>query len=90
MCLSVNDSFVMQAWSDTFKKGHKIEMLCDWNCALSDAMAVSCDLTAAALGKRSARFSCLIDDGVVKAYNIEKSPADHEVTSAAELLKQIK
>jgi peroxiredoxin len=65
-------------------------MLCDWNCALSDAMKVSADLSAAALGKRAIRFSCLIDDGVIKTYNVEKSPADHEVTSATALLQQIK
>jgi glutaredoxin/glutathione-dependent peroxiredoxin len=90
VCLSVNDSFVMQAWTDTFPKGHKIEMLCDWNCALSDALKLSADLSGAALGKRAVRFSCLIENGKVKTLNVEKSPADHDVTSATELLKQIK
>ena len=89
VCLSVNDAYVMNAWSDTFEKGHSIEMLCDWNCALSDALQLSDNLFKGGLGRRALRFSAVVDNGVVKSVNIEKSPGDLDVTSTSVLLTQL-
>ena len=46
------------------------------------------DLSAGGLGVRSQRYSMLVDDGVVKALNVE-APGKFEVSDAATMLGQV-
>jgi peroxiredoxin len=45
------------------------------------------DRSAAGMGMRSARYSMLVVDGVVRAFNLE-APGKFEVSGAATLLEQ--
>jgi glutaredoxin/glutathione-dependent peroxiredoxin len=85
----VNDVFVMNAWKkDTGAEG-KIEFLADGSADFAKAIELSLDATAGGLGIRSKRYSMIVDNGVVKALNIEEAPGKAEVSGADALIKQL-
>lgn len=86
-CISVNDAFVMGAWGRDQKAGGKVRMMADGSADFTRAVGLVLDLTAKGMGVRSQRYSMLVDNGVVKALNIE-APGKFEVSDAATLLKQ--
>ena len=71
ICMSVNDAFVMGAWARDQKTGGKVRMMGDGSADYTKALGLELDLTARGMGVRCQRFSMLVDDGVVKALNIE-------------------
>ena len=85
--MSVNDAFVMGAWGREQKTAGKVRMMADGSAAFTNAVGLSMDLTAKGMGVRSQRYSMLVEDGVVKALNVE-APGKFEVSDAATLLKQ--
>jgi glutaredoxin/glutathione-dependent peroxiredoxin len=86
-CLSVNDAFVMGAWGREQKTTGKVRMMADGSAAYTQALGLTLDLTARGMGIRSTRYSMLVQDGVVKALNVE-APGKFEVSDAGTLLKQ--
>jgi len=86
-CVSVNDAFVMGAWGREQKSGGKVRMMADGSAEFAKATGLTLDLTARGMGLRSQRYSMLVDDGVVKALNVE-GPGKFEVSDAATLLSQ--
>jgi peroxiredoxin len=87
---SVNDHFVLSAWSDaTGAKGH-IDFLADGAGAFAKALGLDFDASAGGLGVRSKRYAMLVVDGVVKELNIEPEPGKADVSSAQHLLEQMK
>jgi glutaredoxin/glutathione-dependent peroxiredoxin len=88
ICTSVNDIFVMNAWSKDQNVGEKLVLVADGDAALTKATGLELDLTGKGLGLRNQRFSMLVEDGVVKALNIDP-PGAFEQTSAEALLRQI-
>ena len=87
-CVSVNDAFVMGAWGKDQKVGDKVMMLADGSGDFTKAMGLELDLTKGGLGVRSQRYSMLVDNGVVKAINVEK-PGQFDVSSAETMLKAL-
>ncbi len=87
-CLSVNDAFVMGAWGRDQKTGGKVRMMADGSAAYAKKLGLELDLTARGMGVRSQRFSMLVDNGVVKALNVE-GPGKFEVSDAGTMLKQM-
>jgi peroxiredoxin len=87
-CLSVNDAFVMGAWARDQKTGDKVRMLGDGSGSFATALGLTLDLNARGMGLRSARYSMLVQDGVVKSLNVEQ-PGKFEVSDAATLLRQV-
>lgn len=87
-CLSVNDAFVMDAWGKAQNAGGKILMLADGNADFSKAVGLTMDGTSYGMGLRSSRYAMVIQDGVVKALNVE-APGAFEVSSAEAVLKLI-
>jgi len=87
-CLAVNDAFVMGAWGRDQKAGGKVRMMADGSATWTKALGLELDLIARGMGVRSQRFSMLIDDGVVKALNVEQ-PGKFEVSDADTMLRQI-
>jgi peroxiredoxin len=85
-CVSVNDAFVMGAWGREQKTTGKVRMMADGSAAFSNALGLTMDLTAKGMGVRSQRYSMLVEDGVVKALNIE-APGKFEVSDAQTMLK---
>ena len=88
-CVSVNDPFVLKAWGEHSNVGDKVTLLSDGNAELTQKMGLEFDGSGAGLGTRSKRFAMLVDDGVVKALNVEDSPGSVEVTGADKLLAEL-
>jgi len=86
VCVSVNDAFVMGAWGKDQKVGDKVRMLGDGSGLWTKALGLELDLVAKGLGLRCERFSMLVDNGVVKALNVE-APGKFEVSDAESMLK---
>jgi peroxiredoxin len=87
-CLSVNDAFVMQAWGRDQDVGDDILMLADGSAAFTKALGLELDATKIGMGVRSKRYSMIVDDGVVKQFNLEE-PGDFKVSSAEYLLTEL-
>jgi peroxiredoxin len=88
LCMSVNDAFVMGAWAKDQKTAGKVRMMGDGSGTYTKALGLELDLMARGLGVRCQRFSALIQDGVVKALNIE-APGKYEVSGAETMLQQL-
>ena len=84
-CVSVNDAFVMGAWGKDQQAGDKVHMLADGNGDFTRAVGLEMDGTKFGMGKRSQRYSMIVDNGVVKSINVEQ-PGAFEVSSAEYLL----
>ena len=87
-CVAVNDVFVMNAWGEQQGASNKVMMLADGNGELTRALGLEMDATKYGMGKRSQRFSMLVENGVVKQLNVEE-PGAYVVSSAEYMLKQI-
>ena len=86
---SVNDHYVLAAWSKATGSDGHIAFLADGAAEFAKAVGLDFDASAGGLGVRSRRYSMLIDDGVVKLLNIEESPGKADLSGAAHLLGQM-
>lgn len=86
-CMSVNDPFVMSAWNKS-DGSSDIIMLADGNGAFADAVGLSMDASKFGMGKRSQRYSMLVNDGIVEQLNVE-APGEYRASSAEALLEQL-
>jgi peroxiredoxin len=82
----VNDVFVMSAWKKE-SGGDGIEFLADGSAAWAKAVGITADLTERGLGVRSGRYAMVVEDGVVKALNVEDAPGKADLSGAENLLK---
>ena len=87
-CVALNDAFVMGAWGRDQKSGGKVRMMADGSATFTKALGLELDLVARGMGVRSQRYSMLVEDGVVKAINVEQ-PGKFEVSDADTMLKQL-
>ena len=85
---SVNDVFVLEAWGKS-SGAEGIEFLSDGNADFAKALGLVLDGSGFGLGTRSQRYSMLVDDGVVKALNVEDTPSKADVSGAEMLLKTL-
>lgn len=70
ICVSVNDTFVMNAWK-VDQAADEIRFLPDGNGAFTEGMGMLVDKESLGFGKRSWRYSMLVKDGVVEKQFIE-------------------
>ena len=89
ICISVNDPFVMEAWGKSHNVHGKITMVGDSRGEFTKSIGFELDLNARGLGIRSARYTMLIESGVVKKLVEENVSGKCEITSAENFLKQI-
>jgi peroxiredoxin len=87
-CIAVNDQFVMGAWGKEHNAAGKVVMLGDGSGEFTHAIGLDLDRIKEGMGMRSQRYSMMVDDGVVKALNIEK-PGEFEVSSGDAMLKAL-
>ncbi|KAJ9512161.1 hypothetical protein QJQ45_012685 [Haematococcus lacustris] len=97
-CISVNvggseamqagDAFVMDAWGKSVGASDKVLMLADGNAAFTKACGVELDLVDKGLGMRSRRYAMLVEDGTVKALNLEEGGA-FTISSAESILETL-
>jgi len=85
VCLSVNDAFVMGAWSHDQGVGDKVLMLADGSGAFTKAVGLELDLVARGLGVRSQRYALVAEDGKVTHLAIE-APGGFDVSRAEAIL----
>ena len=86
-CVSVNDPFVMAAWGERDGSGD-ITMLADGNGAFAEALGLDFDGSKFGMGKRSQRYSMLVNDGVIEQLNVE-APGEYAVSGAETILSQL-
>jgi glutaredoxin/glutathione-dependent peroxiredoxin len=87
-CVSVNDAYVMNAWSKAAGNDGKILMLADGSGAFAKALGLDIDLAAHGMGVRSRRYSMIVDNGVVKTLNVEEKSGVN-VSGAETILEQL-
>lgn len=87
-CVSVNDAFVMQAWGAQAGADGKVTMFADGNGDFAEALGLAADFSKFGMGKRSQRWSAIVDDGVVSELNVEE-PGAFSVSSADYLIGQL-
>ncbi|XP_058804201.1 peroxiredoxin-5, mitochondrial [Phymastichus coffea] len=69
-CIGVNDPFVMAAWGKNQNAQGKVRMLADPAGVFTDALGLLVDLAVLG-GKRSKRYSMIVEDSTVKELNVE-------------------
>ncbi len=90
VCISVNDAFVMDAWSKD-QHADNIRFIPDGNGEFTDKMGMLVDKRSLGFGPRSWRYSMLVEDGVVKKQFIEpeKEGDPFEVSDADTMLRYL-
>ncbi|MBT1451800.1 peroxiredoxin [Glaciecola sp. XM2] len=83
ICLSVNDAFVMDSWGKASNAEH-IVMLADGDGTFTKACGLDMN-TEGFGGLRSMRYSMIVDDGVVRVFNLEEG-GGFKVSDAETLL----
>ena len=84
---SVNDAFVLGAWNQS-AGSEDITMLADGNGEFAEALGLGMDASQFGMGKRSKRYSMIVNDGVVETVNVEQ-PGAYEVSGAETMLGQL-
>lgn len=90
-CLSVNDTFVMNAWAKD-QNLQNIKMLPDGNGELTQKLGILVSKENIGFGKRSWRYSMYVENGTIKKAFIEDGFADNfesdpfEVSNAETML----
>jgi peroxiredoxin/glutaredoxin len=88
VCLSVNDSFVMNAWKAD-QGADRLTFLPDGNAEFTEAMGMLVDKDDLGFGKRSWRYSMLVRDGVIEKMFVEPDePGDPFRVSDADTMLQ--
>lgn len=90
ICMSVNDTFVMNEWKAS-QEADKITFIPDGNGEFTQGMGLLVDKDALGFGKRSWRYSMLVKDGVVAKMFIEpeKDGDPFEVSDADTMLNYL-
>ncbi|MCJ7529108.1 MAG: peroxiredoxin [Methyloceanibacter sp.] len=89
VCVAVNDPFVLGAWEEASGGKGKVVFLSDGNAEFTKKIGMDFDGSGIGLGTRSKRYAALVEDGVVKALNVEDSPGVAVESTAAKLLERL-
>lgn len=90
VCMSVNDTFVMNAWLSD-QDAENITVIPDGNGEFTEGMGMLVDKQDIGFGKRSWRYAMLVKDGVIEKMFIEPQKAGDpfEVSDADTMLNYI-
>jgi glutaredoxin-like protein len=90
LCVSVNDAFVMNAWMGD-QSAENIRAIPDGNGEFSEKMGMLVNKEGIGFGKRSWRYSMLVNDGTIEKMFIEpeKEGDPFEVSDADTMLAYI-
>ncbi|XP_047056209.1 peroxiredoxin-2F, mitochondrial-like [Lolium rigidum] len=89
ICVAVNDPYVLNGWAEKLQAKDAIEFYGDLDGSFHKSLDLEIDLSAALLGRRSHRWSAFVDDGKIKALNVETAPSEFKVSGAEVILDQI-
>jgi peroxiredoxin len=93
LCLSVNDSFVMNAWAKDQGIDDEVTMVPDGSGLFTKGMGLLVNKDHLGFGERSWRYSMLVVDGVIEKMFVEdfNDPGDpFEVSDAGAMLDYLK
>jgi glutaredoxin-like protein len=90
VCIFVNDTFVMNSWLAD-QEAQNITVVPDGNGELTEKMGLLVDKSAIGFGKRSWRYSMLVNNGIIEKMFIEPDlPGDpFEVSDADTMLRYL-
>lgn len=90
VCMSVNDTFVMNAWSAD-QHAENIQFIPDGNGEFAEGMGMLVDKQDLGFGKRTWRYSMLVKNGVIDKMFVEpeKTGDPFEVSDADTMLKYV-
>ncbi|MDC3232551.1 peroxiredoxin [Pelagibacteraceae bacterium] len=89
ICISVNDPNVMKAWGESLKVENKIFMAADPYYNFTKSIGAEIDRTDKGLGVRSARYTMLVENNVVKIIKEEGDTGMCEVSAAENFIRAI-
>jgi glutaredoxin/glutathione-dependent peroxiredoxin len=87
-CTAVNDVEVLSAWFEHYGVAGKIMPLADGNGDFARATGLELDSRDFGMGIRSQRYAAVIEDGVVKALNVD-APGEVARSSASVILQSL-
>ena len=74
-CMSVNDSFVMNAWAAD-QKLENVKVIPDGNGQFTQEMGMLCQKRDKCFGQRSWRYAMIVNDGVIEQMFVEPGKKD--------------
>ncbi|MFT0891114.1 peroxiredoxin [Pseudochelatococcus sp. G4_1912] len=86
---SVNDAFVLEAWSKALGAEGAIEFLSDGSADFARATGLLFDGSGFGLGPRSQRYAMVVDDGVIETLVIEEAAGQVQVAGAEHVLEML-
>lgn len=90
VCVSVNDPFVMKAWGESSGAiAAGLHMLADPQSEFTKALGLDFTAPPAGLIARSKRYSMVVEDKVVKVFNLEETPGKAEISTGGAMLDQL-
>jgi peroxiredoxin len=89
ICVSVNDPNVMKAWGENQNVGNKIFMAADPYCEFAKSIGTEIDRTEKGLGMRSARYTMLVENNIIKMIKLEEDTGHCEISAAENFIKEI-
>ena len=89
ICISVNDPNVMKAWGESQKVEDKVFMAADPYCEFTKSIGAEIDRTEKGLGVRSARYTMLVENNVIKTIKEEEDAGMCEISAAENFIKGI-
>ena len=87
-CTAVNDLDVLNAWFKEQGVGDKIVPLADGSGDFARALGLELDARAFGMGVRSQRYAAVVEDGVLKALNIDE-PGEVARSGASSILQAL-
>ena len=89
VCVAVNDPNVMKAWGESQGVSDKIFMIGDPFLNFTKAIGAEVDKSEKGLGIRSNRYTMLVENEIVKKFEVEKETATCELSAAENFLSKI-
>jgi peroxiredoxin len=89
LCVSVNDIYVMEAWSENQSAKDKVLMFADGSAKFTKDIGMDVDLELFGMGTRSKRYSMFIENTVIKIINTEVNPGSAEISGSKKMLKDL-
>ena len=85
-CVSVNDSYVMNAWGEANNIGENITMLADPYLSFTKLIGAEVDRNSKGMGMRSSRYAMVIENLKVQSIQEEEETKNCGISSAEEIL----
>ena len=89
ICVSVNDPNVMKAWGESQNVQDKIFMAADPFCKFTKLIGAEVDRSEKGLGVRSARYTMLVENEIIKKIKEEDDTGVCEISAAENFIKNI-